>query len=459
MLNNFEGQVSSTAAPTNAEHPAVQKFLRTPKVAQEKTALDHDWLRELCLSFGADDVGFVSIESPHLERYKAKIQRAFPRTKALISFIVKMNYENVRNPARSVANLEFHQSVEETDHIARKLVSELAKRGVRATNPATGFPMEIDRFGEDEIWVVGHKPVAVAAGLGQMGINRNVIHPKFGNFILLGTVLLDAEISAYSQPIDYNPCFSCKLCVAACPVGAIHSDGYFNFSACLTHNYREFMGGFNDWVGQIADSSSSEKYFEKTSSAETASVWQSLSFGPNYKAAYCMAVCPAGDDVIGQFLSNKAEFLDEIVKPLQKKEEIIYVSANTDAEEYVLKRFPNKTVKRIGSGLRARSIKGFLRALRSIFQPEKSRGHSVNYHFVFHGAENIEATVSIADMRVKVNVGKLEGKPDLRVDADSSSWLKFLNKKSTLPVALLTGKIKLKGSPKHLQTFGKCFVS
>ena len=40
------------------------------------------------------------------------------------------------------------------------------------------------------IWVVAHKPVAVASGLGVMGIHRNVIHPKFGNFILLGTVIV-----------------------------------------------------------------------------------------------------------------------------------------------------------------------------------------------------------------------------------------------------------------------------
>src|SRR5947207_600791 len=68
---------------------------------------------------------------------------------------------------------------------------------------------------------ISHKPVAVAAGLGQMGIHRNVIHPKFGNFILLGTVLVDAEISEYSHPVVYNPCLECKLCVAACPTGAI----------------------------------------------------------------------------------------------------------------------------------------------------------------------------------------------------------------------------------------------
>ena len=36
--------------------------------------------------------------------------------------------------------------------------------------------------------------ITVEAGLGHMGIHRNLIHPKFGNFVLLGTVLVEAEV-------------------------------------------------------------------------------------------------------------------------------------------------------------------------------------------------------------------------------------------------------------------------
>jgi hypothetical protein len=86
--------------------------------------------------------------------------------------------------------------------------------------------------------------------------------------------------------------------VSAGPVGAINADGSFNFSACYTHNYREFMGRFTDWVETIVDSRNARQYRAQVSDAETASMWQSLSFGANYKLAYCMAVCPAGDDVI-----------------------------------------------------------------------------------------------------------------------------------------------------------------
>src|SRR5882762_2282177 len=102
----------------------------------------------------------------------------------------------IRSPARSVANLEFHHTGDHVNEIARKIVATLEHEGVRAMNPAMGFPMEMDRFPGGKIWVVSHKPVAVAAGLGHMGIHRNVIHPRFGNFILLGTVLIGVEASA-----------------------------------------------------------------------------------------------------------------------------------------------------------------------------------------------------------------------------------------------------------------------
>jgi len=137
----------------------------------------------------------------------------------------------VRGAPRSVANLEFHRAGHQVNEISAAVVAKLEARGVRAVNPSMGFPMEMYQTPGHAIWVVSHKPVAVEAGLGHMGIHRNLIHPKYGNFVLLGTVLIDREASDYDHPIDYNPCLECKLCVAACPVGAIGPDGSFNFSS------------------------------------------------------------------------------------------------------------------------------------------------------------------------------------------------------------------------------------
>src|SRR5262249_38304616 len=316
-----------------AEHPTVRRFHETAgNSPAPPTVLDAVWLRQLCLDCGADDAGLVEISRPALDNQRDDILHFFPPAKTLLGFVCRLNREPIRSPARSVANLEFHHTGDHVNEVARKVVAAREGGGVRALTRAMGCPRGTDRFRGGKMWIVSNKPVAVAAGLGHMGIHRNVIHPKFGDFILLGTVLIGAEATAYDQPLSYNPCLECKLCVAACPVGAIGSDGHFNFSACYTHNYREFLGGFNNWVEQIADSKNGLEYRKRVSASESASMWQSLGFGPDYKAAYCMAVCPAGEDVIGPYLTDKAGHLRETVRPLQEKQETVYVVPGSDAE-------------------------------------------------------------------------------------------------------------------------------
>src|SRR5262249_31480089 len=244
-----------------ADHPTVRRLREEAGTRPAPpTVLDSAWLRQLCLDSGADDAGVVEISRPALDNQRDDILRFFPPTKALLSFVCRMNRDPVRSPARSIANLEFHHAGDHVNEVARQIVATLERQGVRAVNPAMGFPMEMSRYPGGKPWVVSHKPVAVAAGLGRMGIHRNVIHPKFGNFVLLGTVLMGVEATEYTQPLAYNPCVECKLCVSACPVGAISNDGRFNFSSCLTHNYREFMGGFTNWVEQIAESKGALDY-------------------------------------------------------------------------------------------------------------------------------------------------------------------------------------------------------
>jgi Fe-S-cluster-containing hydrogenase component 2 len=444
------------------EHPSVRQFREREAAGEEPVrleTLDREWLRQVCLEAGADDVGFVDLARPEIADQRDDILAAFPKTKSLVSFVLRMNRENIRTPARSIANLEFHHSTDEVNAVGRHIVRALERAGVRAINGgAAGFPMEADRWGA-KMWIVSHKPVAIAAGLGHMGVHRNVIHPKFGNFITLGTVLLEADVSAYSQPIDYNPCIECKLCVAACPTGAIGTDGNFNFSACYTHNYREFMGGFNDWVEQIAASGSAREYRKKMSSSETVSMWQSLSFGANYKAAYCMSVCPAGEEVIRPFLTNRKQFLEEVVKPLENKVETVYVVRDSDPEEYVARRFPHKKTKRVANGLRGQgSIRGFLRGLPFAFQRGRSEGLDATYHFTFTGREELKATVVIRNKTLEVSEGHA-GVADLHLKADSQTWLRLLRKEANLAWALLGRKIRIQGSPRLLLAFGRCFPS
>lgn len=414
-------------------------------------------LKALARDCGADDCGLVGIDDPALEEERPHVLKAFPKTRTLLALVGRMHREPVRSPARSISNHEFHRSGHEVDDVARRIVRRLEDMGVPALNPAMAFPMELDDFPERG-WVVSHKLVAQAAGLGRMGIHRSLIHPVHGSFVLLGTVLIGVAIDDVvdDRPLDFNPCLECKLCVAACPVGALKPDGYFDFSSCLTHNYHQFMGGFVNWVDDVAGAGSAKAYGEKVSYAETVTRWQSLAFGPNYNAAYCIAVCPAGENVLQPYLASKKAHLEEVVRPLTRRTEPVYVARGSDAAEHVAKRFPHKRLRVVRPGARATTIKNFLFGMSLSFQPGKAEGLDATYHFIFKGAEKAEATIAIRDRKLRVTEG-LEGRPDLRVTADARAWLRFLNRDISILRCLVTGKVRLKGSPKLLVAFGKCF--
>jgi ferredoxin len=375
----------------------------------------------------------------------------------LASFVCRLNPENIRCVSRAVSDLEFLQTFHEANKVARMVVQKLAQVGIGALNYASGFPMDLGHW-PGKMWPISHKPIAVAAGLGQMGLNRMVLHPKLGNFIVLDSILIDREATVYDRPIDYNPCIECNLCAAVCPVGAIGTDGNFQFSNCITHNYRDRMGGFSDWVENIVTSKKVRDYRQTVTDPETVSMWQSLSYGICNKSSYCMAVCPAGDDCIGQYVSDRKGYVKEVVKPLQDKKEMIFAVAGSDAEAYIAKRFPHKTIKRVGNGLRPRSAQSFLQSLSLVFQRGRSEGLDATYHFTFSGEENCKGTVVIQNKSLEVKEGHA-GTPDLQVFADTRTWLDFLAKEKNLFVALLQRKIRIKGSPKLMQAFAKCFPS
>jgi reductive dehalogenase len=80
-------------------------------------------------------------------------------------------------------------------------------------------------------------PLAIDAGLGQLGRLGYLITPWFGPHVRLAKVLTDMPM-ATDSPIDFGVtqyCESCGLCAKACPAGAISADQERNYTVTFYH--------------------------------------------------------------------------------------------------------------------------------------------------------------------------------------------------------------------------------
>jgi epoxyqueuosine reductase len=91
---------------------------------------------------------------------------------------------------------------------------------------------------------------AARAGVGFYGKNTLLITRGFGSWVVLGTLVTDVEIEP-SPPLALD-CGSCRLCIDACPTGALDEVGVLDSTRCLSYwtqapgpipeEYREPLG-------------------------------------------------------------------------------------------------------------------------------------------------------------------------------------------------------------------------
>ena len=93
------------------------------------------------------------------------------------------------------------------------------------------------------------------SGLGWVGKNTLLIHPKAGSYFFLAELIVDVEF-AYDNPIR-DHCGTCRKCIDACPTEAIDHNGYvMDGSKCISYLTielrdeipEEFSGKMENWV-------------------------------------------------------------------------------------------------------------------------------------------------------------------------------------------------------------------
>lgn len=77
------------------------------------------------------------------------------------------------------------------------------------------------------------KAWAKKSGLGWIGKNGNLIHPKNGSFFFIAELILDLELEVDGPIKDY--CGTCNKCIEACPTDALNTPYIVDGSKCISY--------------------------------------------------------------------------------------------------------------------------------------------------------------------------------------------------------------------------------
>ncbi len=92
---------------------------------------------------------------------------------------------------------------------------------------------------------VPERELAQRAGLGWIGKNGMLIHPKLGSHLFLATVLTNLDL-AVDAPFVGDRCGECQRCIESCPTKAIDNERMIDSRRCISYLTIEHRGPIAD---------------------------------------------------------------------------------------------------------------------------------------------------------------------------------------------------------------------
>ena len=191
---------------------------------------------------GISKAGFLEEEAPRLEQWLSQNRhgkmsymenwfdkRLDPRllvdgAKSVISLLLNYYPQEIQNPSlpkisKYAFGRDYHfvikEKLKELMHIIQAKIGDVHGRAFVDSAPVL-----------DRAW-------AKKSGLGWIGKNGNLIHPKNGSFFFIAELIVDLDLEEDAPMRDY--CGTCTRCMDACPTEAIVAPMVVDGSKCISY--------------------------------------------------------------------------------------------------------------------------------------------------------------------------------------------------------------------------------
>lgn len=230
-----------------------------------------EWIIEEARQLGFDACGIANAtaleaESVHVERWlesgregemgyltRNKEKRYDPRllvegTKSIVTVLYNYFPKQQIGDGEHFKIAKYAYGADYHDVLKRKM-RQLLERIETQTGKLEGTRVFVDSAPVlDRAW-------AVRCGLGFIGKNTTLIHPKKGSFFFIGHLFLPIELSETGQVMT-NRCGRCTKCLDACPTGALEAPFHIDARKCISYLTIEYKGSldnfdsktFNGWM-------------------------------------------------------------------------------------------------------------------------------------------------------------------------------------------------------------------